>query len=70
MTEYQYQSPKQIVASGRYPFSMGQMRHFLLHRYRNGLRSAVRKIGKRIVVRMDLFDHWIEQQAQKERAYE
>lgn len=60
MTNYEYWSPQQIVSSGKYPFTMGQIRHFLLYRHRNHLQSAVRKIGKRLVVRMDLFEQWVE----------
>lgn len=65
MNNIEYWSPQQIVKSGKYPFTMGQMRHLLLYRHRNGLKSAVRKIGKRLVLRMDLFDQWIESQASK-----
>ena len=57
-----YKSPKQIVESGKYPFTMGQIRYFLLYRHKNGLEKAVRKIGKRLVLRMDLLDLWIESQ--------
>jgi len=57
-----YWSLQQIIASEKYPFTMGQMRHFLLFRHKNGLQIAVRKIGKRLVLRMDLFDQWIESQ--------
>lgn len=62
MNEIEYRSPQQIVASGKYPFSMGQMRHLLLYRHRNGLQDAVRKVGKRLMFRVDLFDLWLEQQ--------
>ncbi len=55
---------KEIPASEKYPFKIGQVRHFLLNRHKNGLAKAVRKIGKRLYVRVDLFDAWIE--AQKE----
>jgi len=61
-----YRSPQQIVSSGKYPFTIGQMRYFLLYRHRNGLQEAVRKIGKRLVLRIDLFDQWIESQGKKE----
>lgn len=66
MESYQYLSPQQIAASGRYPFSMGQMRHLLLHRHKNGLERVIRKIGKRLVFRLDLFDAWIESHASKD----
>jgi hypothetical protein len=54
-----YWSPQQIVASGKYPFTMGQLRHYLLFRHKNGLAKASRKVGKRICLRMDLFNAWI-----------
>jgi hypothetical protein len=41
---------------------MGQIRHLLLNRHRNGLKDAVRKIGKRLLLRVDLLDQWIETQ--------
>ncbi len=63
MSDYQYWSPQQIVKSGKYPFSMGQIRHLLLYRHRNGLERVVRKVGKRLVLRVDLFDAWIENQS-------
>ncbi len=60
MSNYEYLSPQQIVKCGRYPFSQGQIRHLLLYRHRNGLQEAVRKIGKRLLLRADLFNQWIE----------
>lgn len=68
MESQEYISPQQIVQSGRYPFTIGQIRHFLLHRHKNGLENAVRKIGKRLVLRKDLFDRWIESKASKHRS--
>lgn len=62
MEPYEYASPQQLVKSGHYPFTMGQMRHFLLHCHKNKLDSAVRKIGKRLLLRVDLFEQWIEAQ--------
>lgn len=62
MSNFQYWSPRQIVDSGKYPFTMGQIRHLLLYRHRNGLQAAVRKVGKRLMFRVDLFDLWIEEQ--------
>ena len=62
MANHEYYSPQQIVLSGRYPFTMGQIRHLLLFRHKNGLNACVRKIGKRLVLRIDLFEKWIEEQ--------
>ncbi len=63
MSDFQYLSIKQVAESNRYPFTIGQMRHYLIMRHRNSLDVAVRKIGKRLYLRQDLFDAWIEQQA-------
>ena len=65
MTKYEYWSPKQIVSSGKYPFTMGQIRHYLLKRHTNGLEKAVRKIGKRLYLRPDLFEEWIESKSKE-----
>lgn len=63
MSDYQYLSIKQIT--DRYPFTAGQVRHFLTMRHRNGLEGTIRKIGKRVYVRLDLFQSWIESQGSK-----
>ena len=57
-----YCNINQIVECGDYPFTLGQMRFFLLHRHKNGLTNAVRPIDKRLYIKMDLFDEWIESQ--------
>lgn len=66
MDNIQYLSVDQIVESPDYPFSLGQLRFFLTKRHQNGLEKAIRKIGKRLYLRKDLFDAWIEKQACKE----
>ena len=63
MSDNQYLSIQQVADDPRYPFTMGQMRHYLLTRHRNGLGRAVRKIGKRCYLRQDLFEQWIESQS-------
>lgn len=65
MNEFEYMSLEQILMCKRYPFSKGQMQFFLLNRHKNGLDAAIRKIGKRIYFRTDLFDSWIETQSEK-----
>lgn len=67
MSNFQYLTIKQISESDRFPFSEGQLRHYLLMRHRNGLEKAVRKIGKRLVLRLDLFESWIEEQQSDQR---
>jgi len=60
MEKLKYWTISQIAKSDLYPFTLAQMRHHLLIRDINGLEKAVRKIGKRLIIRMDLFDKWIE----------
>jgi hypothetical protein len=62
MENHCYLSVQDIVECQLYPFTIGQIRHFLSMRHRNGLVKAVRKLGKRLYLRKDLFDLWIEQQ--------
>lgn len=65
MDAKEYLTPEHIIERPEYPFSHGQMRHYLSKRHRNGLAKAVRKIGKRLYLRKDLFEQWIESQADK-----
>lgn len=57
-----YMTPKQIVECGKYPFSMGQIRHMLKRRHASGLQKAIRKIGKRCYFKTDLFEQWVDSQ--------
>ncbi len=57
-----HSTAQQIAENSCYPFTMGQIRHFLLNRHKNGLKQAVRRIGKRLYIRQDLFELWIEEQ--------
>ena len=61
--ECKYLSVIQVAKSKEYPFTLGQLRHYLTKRHLNGLEKAVRKIGKRIYVHKDLFEQWIESQS-------
>ncbi|MGE4574698.1 MULTISPECIES: hypothetical protein [Parachlamydia] len=65
MNDHEYLSIQQISEDSRYPFSLGQLRHYLMLRHRNGLENAIRKIGKRLYLRRDLFERWIESQVRK-----
>jgi hypothetical protein len=59
-----YYSPKQIIEDPAFNFiTLPMLRYYLLHRQKNGLAAAVRKIGSRkLVIRRDLFILWIEKQ--------
>lgn len=63
MNNYEYLSVQQVAESNQYPFTLGQVRHYLMFRHRNGLEKTIRKIGKRLYFRRDLFEKWIEEQA-------
>lgn len=65
MSDHKYLTIKQIINSECYPFSEGQIRHFLIMRHKNGLQDAVRQIGKRLYIRKDLLDQWIESQSSR-----
>ena len=59
MSKFKYYDTDEIASSEKYPFSKGQIRHHLLYRKENGLQKAVLKIGKRLYLREDLFDEWM-----------
>ena len=63
MSYHEYISTQETI--NLYPFSKGQLSYYLSHRHKNGLQSAVRKIGKRLYLRRDLLEKWIESQAVK-----
>ena len=63
MTQWKYLSIREIAEGKEYPFTVGQLRHYLIYRHKNGLEKAIRKIGKRIYLRQDLFEAWIESMA-------
>ena len=62
MDKVEYVSLKQIADNPKYPFTMGQLRHYMMHRHKNGLDSAVYKIGKRCYLKISSLDAWIEKQ--------
>ena len=60
MKKNKYLTVRQIYDSGDYPFTEGQIRAFLMDREKNGLTKCLRQIGKRIYIREDLFEEWID----------
>lgn len=57
---FSYKTLKQVVEDENYPFTMGQLRFFINNRKDNGLEKSIRKIGKRLYFRMDLFSDWVD----------
>ncbi len=66
MKDYEYMTVQQVVDDKKFPFTIGQMRTFLMNRELNGLNISVRKIGKRIFFRKDLLENWIEKYIEEE----
>ncbi len=60
MSEFEYVTLNDLLKRKNYPFTRGQMRAFLMSRDENGLAKAIRKIGKKLYIRVDLFSEWIE----------
>lgn len=58
--DYEYLTVKQIVHNKKYPFTLGQIRAFLMSKEKNGLNQSVAKIGKRLYLRTDLFEKWMD----------
>lgn len=63
--DHQYMTVKQIADDPSFCFSIPMLRYYLLHSHSNGLKPALRRIGRKILIRRDLFIAWIEKQAQR-----
>jgi len=63
MKELEYLNLKQITE--KYPFTKAQLDYHVRKRQKNGLDKAVRKICRRLYIRTDLFEEWIESHAEK-----
>lgn len=48
-------------------FSVPMLRYYILHAHKNGLAPALRRIGRKILIRRDLFIEWIEKQSRRGR---
>lgn len=55
-----YVTPSQIVNDPNFPFTQGTLRRWMELRHQNGLDLCIRKIGRRLYIRLDLFESWIE----------
>jgi hypothetical protein len=58
-----YCTIKQIAADPNFCFTVPMLRYYVLHAHKNKLASAIRRIGKKVVIRKDLFIKWIEEQS-------
>ncbi|NGX29181.1 MAG: hypothetical protein K940chlam4_00008 [Candidatus Anoxychlamydiales bacterium] len=63
---YIYCTVKQIAEDPSFCFTVPMLRYYILHAHKNGLKSAIRKIGnKKLIIRRDLFINWIEKQERR-----
>lgn len=69
-TNDETQSPKyvtvrEVASDPAFCFTVPMMRYYILNAHRNGLKAAIRRIGKKVLIRRDLFIQWIEEQGRK-----
>lgn len=60
-----YCTVKQIAEDRSFCFTQGMLRYYLLKAHKNGLRKAIRKVGRKVLIRRDLFIEWIETQSRR-----
>lgn len=65
LDEKKYCTVKQIVANDSFCFTKGMLRYYILHAHKNGLIDAIRRVGRKVLIRQDLFVAWIEKQSAK-----
>ena len=61
----QFMTIKQFIESKKYPISMGKMRKLLAKREDNGFNFVVRRMGKKLLIRPDLFEQWLDMQKEE-----
>ena len=66
---HEYVTVKQLSKDPNLCFTEAMLRYYLLNRQRNGLAKAVRKIGRKMVLRKDLFISWIEDQSKRKESF-
>ena len=58
-----YVTVKQLAEDSNLCFSVSMLRYYILNAHKNGLSSAIRRVGRKVLIRKDLFLDWIEKQA-------
>ena len=57
-----YQTVRQLAEDPAFCFTVPMLRYYVLHAHRNGLSKALRRVGRKVLIRRDLFIDWIEKQ--------
>lgn len=60
-----YMTVKQIAEDPSFCFTIPMLRYYILHAHSNELTPALRRIGRKILIRRDLFINWLEKQSSK-----
>lgn len=59
-----YCTIKQIANDPVFCFTVPMLRYYVLHAHSNGLAPAIRRLGRKVLIRRDLFIRWIETKQQ------
>lgn len=60
MNDFRFLTKKQLLATGKYPFSLNALSLLIFKSKENGLDEAVFRVGRRVLIREDLFDNWLQ----------
>lgn len=60
-----YRTVKELANDPQLCFTEPMIRYYILHAGTNGLAPAIRKIGRKIVLRRDLVISWLEKQVRR-----
>lgn len=58
-----YCTVNQIAADPNFCFTVPMLRYYILNAHRNGLSKSLRRIGRKVLIKKDLFIQWIEGQS-------
>lgn len=60
-----YCTIKQIANDPNFCFTVSMLRYYVLHAHRNGLSKAIRRVGRKVLIRRDQFIEWLEKQTRR-----
>jgi hypothetical protein len=60
-----YCTIKQIANDPTFCFTIPMLRYYVLHAHRNGLSKAIRRVGRKVLIRRDQFIEWLEKQTRR-----
>ena len=61
--EDSYCTIKQLAKDPQFCFSAPALRYYVLNAHKNGLSKALRRVGRKVLIRRDLFIEWLEKQS-------